>query len=187
MLNKKYYAGIGSRDIPSHIEKLMSDIASLLEIKGYILRSGGARGSDLAFEKGVNNKNNKEIFYTDYYTKLGVEYKYEKSDLNFADSMVKKYHPSKGKINNKHAYKLQARNTFQYFGIGDTQNSSFIICYTKDGSEGKTTFETGGTGQCLRIAYDYNTKIYNLKNYVGVSAKEMVDFIIKETVDMKDD
>lgn len=187
MAKYRYYAGIGSRECPEHIQKLMTEIAAILERKNYILRSGGAIGADTAFEKGVVK--NKEIFYTDDYAVNGERFTYERSDLDFADKILKTYHPAyqvkNGKkgpgIKNIKAVKLLSRNTFQVFGVGTkTLNSDFVICYTSDGAETVTTFDTGGTGQAIRISYDYDIKVYNLKNYIGVTAEEMVNFILGE-------
>lgn len=183
MNNYKYYAGIGSRDTPEHIQEKMTEIAQILERRKYILRSGGAIGADLAFERGVHL--NKEIFYIDDYAINNKLFEYEKADLEFADKMLKEFHPSYkksgGGIKNIKSKKLLSRNTFQVFGVGKkTLNSEFIICYTKDGAETLTTYDTGGTGQAIRIAYDYGIPVYNLKNYIGVSAEEMVEFILNE-------
>ncbi len=52
----KYYAGIGSREIPRGIVNIMTGISIELENSGYILRSGGAKGADSTFEYGVQNK-----------------------------------------------------------------------------------------------------------------------------------
>lgn len=179
-MKNKFYAGIGSRETPEHIQAIMTEIATLLERRRYVLRSGGAIGADLAFEKGVSNTSAKEIFKNDFYFINGKKEYYSKEDLSFADQMVKKYHPSKGKMKLDH-YKLHARNTFQIFGCGRlTSNSEFIICYTPDGAEAKTTEDTGGSGQAIRIANAYDIPVYNLKNYIGVSAKEMVDFVLRK-------
>lgn len=184
MASFKYYAGIGSRSTPEHIMTLMTKIAEILERKKYILRSGGAVGADTAFENGVTRY--KEIFYRHSYSINGEEnVYYKKSDLSFADKILKEYHPSYKKggngIKNTTAKELLSRNTFQIFGVGEvTENSKFVICYTPDGAETVTTYDTGGTGQALRIASDYNIPVYNLKNYIGVTAEEMVDFILSE-------
>ena len=65
----KKYAGIGSRKVPDDIGGLMTSISEKLCQKGYLLRSGGAEGSDKKFEKGVKLSvisgtpiYNKEIF-----------------------------------------------------------------------------------------------------------------------------
>jgi len=57
-----YYAGIGARATPPGMLDLMSRIANKLEGMGYILRSGGAAGADTAFERGVINAANRQIY-----------------------------------------------------------------------------------------------------------------------------
>jgi len=50
-------------------------------------------------------------------------------------------------------------------GIGFTKVSSFVLCWTPDGADGKrttTTRRTGGTGQAIRLAARYNVPLYNL-------------------------
>lgn len=176
---RRYYSGIGSRDTPEHIQKLMTEIAEVLERRRYILRSGGCIGADLAFEAGVTR--HKEIFYTTHYQiNDGELLQYPKGDWDFATDTFKRLHPSKGKVKRKDARDLLTRNTFQIFGVGDTVNVDFVLCYTPDGAETYTTWDTGGTGQAIRIANDYDIPVYNLKNYIGVKAEEMVDFILNE-------
>lgn len=53
MTTKKFYAGIGSREAPEDILTFMKWIGSKLYEKGYILRSGGAKGADTAFAMGA--------------------------------------------------------------------------------------------------------------------------------------
>ena len=56
------YAGIGSRGTPDRIQMLMADIAEALATRGWVLRSGGARGADTAFETGCDRaQGRKEI------------------------------------------------------------------------------------------------------------------------------
>ena len=55
-----YYAGVGGRETPAHVLNLMTRIAQGLTKVGGILRSGGARGADTAFEAGAGSA--KEIF-----------------------------------------------------------------------------------------------------------------------------
>ena len=54
------YTAVGSRETPAAVGKLMREIASGLERRGYVLRSGAALGADSAFEDGVTT--HKEIF-----------------------------------------------------------------------------------------------------------------------------
>ena len=55
----KFYTGIGSRQTPKDILNLIEDVAFKLASKGYILRSGAAKGADTAFEDGAKAYANK--------------------------------------------------------------------------------------------------------------------------------
>jgi predicted Rossmann fold nucleotide-binding protein DprA/Smf involved in DNA uptake len=44
-MKNKIYAGVGSRETPEAIQKLMFKIAAILARKGYKLRSGAAEGA----------------------------------------------------------------------------------------------------------------------------------------------
>ena len=50
-----YYAGVGSRETPLHICELMTQIAKKLSSLGWVCRSGGAEGADLAFMRGLQD------------------------------------------------------------------------------------------------------------------------------------
>lgn len=151
-----FYAGIGSRRTPNEILEFMTAISQRLEKVGYILRSGGAIGADLAFEKGVKDPNHKEIFY--------------KEDANdLTRKIALHFHPSPDSLKkNAYALDLMARNTFQIFGRDLNQPVSFVMCYTPDGCShfSTRTRETGGTAQAIAIASFFEIPIYNLANKV---------------------
>ena len=58
---KRFYAGIGSRETPIEYLQLFTRVATYLEGNNFMLRSGGAKGADQAFEAGVTD-NNYEIY-----------------------------------------------------------------------------------------------------------------------------
>src|SRR6478735_1288827 len=60
--NHFYYAGIGSRETPKYFQDIMLSIATYLESEGWGLRSGAAKGADAAFESGIQETKNKEIY-----------------------------------------------------------------------------------------------------------------------------
>ena len=154
---REYYAGIGSRKIEKDIEDFMAKFANVIENTSIVLRSGGAEGSDKAFEKGVEKKANKNIFYA------------EDADLMsyFAAYL---FHPAPYILSkNEYAKKLMARNTFQVLGDLSSdviEPSLFVMCWTKDGVEThkQRTKETGGTGQAISIADVFGIPVINLKN-----------------------
>jgi hypothetical protein len=160
-METKLYAGIGSRNTPSHILGQMSEIATHLGSLNWVLRSGHADGADLAFENGAK-EDTAEIWLPWFtFNKSLPKYKYHihrvisQDDTEAYDS-VKKYHPNPNRLSFG-AVSLMARNYRQIIGL-KSQNSSFVICWTSDGKD------SGGTGQAIRIARDNNIPVYNLFN-----------------------
>lgn len=149
----KYYTGIGARKTPALICEGMSQIGIFLQSHGYILRSGGAEGADTAFAKYVANK---EI-YLPWKNFNGIT---DGIVPPYNEEFVKKYHPKFSSLTGGKR-KLMSRNTYQVLGEDLLTKSEFIICWTADG---KTS---GGTGQALRIAKDYNIPIFNMNGDLG--------------------
>ena len=148
------YAGIGSRETPAHIIRVMRKVASLLASKGWLLRSGGAEGADTAFEEGcllVEGKN--EIFLP------WKGFNKNPSQLFFLSkesmAMAEKYHPSWTRLSEA-AKKMMARNCYQVLGAKLQSPAQIVLCWTKDGQA------SGGTGQAIRIAEDLHIPVMNL-------------------------
>ena len=145
----KFYAGIGSRKAPQNILDFMTKIASVLEKNGYTLRSGGAKGCDQYFAKGVQLA--KEIF--------------KSSDAkDWAFEEVKKYLPADRPPTfdswNPYVKGLLARNMMQILGSGGDSPVAFIVCWTPQGDY--QTSKVGGTGYAIRCALNRNIPVYNL-------------------------
>jgi hypothetical protein len=138
----KYYAGIGSRKTPTSILETMTKIARLYEANDWKLRSGGAIGADSAFEAGVQDNSNKEIFYAKDATDEALE-------------LAASVHPAWHRCND-YVRKLHARNCMQILGKDLNTPVKLVICWTPNGER------TGGTGQALRLADKYGIPIVNL-------------------------
>lgn len=153
----RIYTGIGSRDIPKEIETLFTKIAMSLAKRDYTLRSGGADGSDLAFEPGCDKLNGKKEIYIPWKGFNG-----SKSELyNVTEEMYRiaeKYHPYWHNLKDG-AKKLHARNCCQMLGKELNLCTDFVICYTEGGKL------KGGTATALRIAKDYGVKVFNAGGY----------------------
>lgn len=148
----KFYTGIGSRETPPDLQKIMHCIANALANDNWILRSGGAEGADSAFEAGAakkriylpwNNFNGKTVDGVNYIVPP------------YAESWVMDYHPDADYLSPA-AKKLMSRNTYQVLGDDLDTPSDVVFCWT---SAGKAS---GGTGQAMRIARDYKIPIINL-------------------------
>lgn len=152
---EKSYAGIGSRETPAEILMYMTQIASLLESKGYTLFSGGASGADTAFESGVSNPENKKIFlpWEGFNDNKSDLYKISRKAVRIA----KEYHPTWDYLP-KNTKLLIARNGYQVLGESLSDPVDMVICYTSDGRA------KGGTGQAIRIANHYKIPVFNLQD-----------------------
>lgn len=158
---RKYYAGIGSRSTPADVLLTMQKLSRRLESEGWVLRSGGAAGADSAFESGVRDSDNKQIFLPSRYfngrsdNDPGMVNSSSLPSWEGALETVDKFHPAPGNLTD-FARKLMARNAMQVLGSDLETPSSFILCYTPRGEV------TGGTGQALRMAQNYQIPVVNL-------------------------
>lgn len=153
-----FFTGVGSRKVPLEVGCLMTSIAYKMAIMGYGLRSGGAKGSDQAFELGVNkaiaaglvSTAAKQIFYANDATP-------------WAMNVAKAYHPAWNKMG-EYAQKLHGRNAFQVLGRDLKSPSMGVICWTPDGcmTHAARAYKTGGTGTAISIADNYQVPISNL-------------------------
>lgn len=150
----KYYTGVGSRKTPKDICQKMTEIAAKLESFGYILRSGGADGADIAFEMGVKDPDNKHIYLP------WKNFNHNPSHRYWAPSrevytLTKFIHPNYNMLSSA-SQKLHARNFYQVLGDDLSTPSDFLICWTENGKE------IGGTRTALKVAYVKDIPVYNL-------------------------
>ena len=141
----KCYAGIGSRETPRDVLDLMTRIAEKLSRQDWVLRSGGAKGADSAFEKGAGGW--KEIYTTDDCEEWCLE-------------KVEKFVPADRpplRTMKPFIQKLLGRNMKQVFGPDGNVPSRFVICWTSDGKD------AGGTGYAIRAAWDAGIPVFNLQ------------------------
>lgn len=163
MKHLKTYTGIGSRQTPPKILNIMTETARRLDVRGYVLRSGGAVGADTAFEAGADPRNC-QIFlpwrrFNSHRSKLHSS----NTDLPWSDAkaIAARTHPAWHKCSSPVA-ELMTRNVFQVLGPTLDQPSDFVICWTPDGEE------VGGTAQALRLAKQYDIPVYNLGTPQGL-------------------
>lgn len=168
-----YYAGIGSRETPPEVLAVFREVAKTLAKKNFILRSGGAKGADTAFESGCDEgRGYKEI----YLPWRGFENNPSRLVISPCEThpiykIAKEHHPNWGGLS-QGAKKLMGRNVLQVLGVSLTQKSSFIICWTKDGKE------VGGTGFALRLAKTYKVPVINVGSWEIVTKRKVLDEII---------
>lgn len=153
-----YYAGIGSRETPQDVLSTFKIVATYLANKGFTLRSGGAKGSDRAFENGCDKVNGIKEIYLPWKGFEGSNSNLIVEEGGKAYEIAQKFHPYWHNLS-QGARKLQARNSHQVLGSNLNTPSKFIICWTKNGSG------SGGTGQAIRIAKNYDIPVFDAGKY----------------------
>lgn len=159
------YAGIGSRETPANVLKLMTRVATRLAARGYTLRSGGCEGADVAFEQGATSK---EIFlpWKNYNGSDSQHYHITADALTLAASI----HPAWERCSYG-ARKLHARNCQIILGQNLDQPVDFVICWHQG---------TGGTMQGVRLAIQRGIPVINLADPNWV--QQIVDILNKKEV-----
>lgn len=144
-----FYTGVGSRETPPEVLKAMKTTAAMLSKLGYVLRSGGAGGADLAFEAG-------STMFDIYIPWKG--FNNSTSELwgvcDEALQLASQIHPAWERCS-QGAKKLHARNCYQVLGDDLETPSEFLICYTKDGKD------VGGTATAIKLARANNIPVFN--------------------------
>lgn len=153
----KYYSGIGSRQTSPEIMAFMKEIASILEERGWTLRSGAADGADSAFASGV--KKNAEIWipwksFGHPHNPSHVYKIIDNKNDHLAIESVNKFHPNGPNLKDP-ARLLMMRNFRQIKGL-NAPDSKFVICWTPNGER------KGGTRQAWDIADYYGVPVFNL-------------------------
>lgn len=133
----KYYAGIGSRQTPQNILNNMTILAASLDARSYILRSGGAKGADKAFEAGAKQS-------------IILRPKHATGE---ARAIAASFHPAWHNCD-EYARNLHGRNA--QIILGEKLNSpvDFVLCWTPNETR-------GGTSLGIKIARHNNIPVYN--------------------------
>lgn len=152
-MSRMSYAGIGARATPIDVCRHMRNIAINLEATGFVLRSGHADGADKAFESGVTEEDNMEIYLPWKGFNGSKSSRYTICPRAF--ELAERYHPAWNKCG-PYAKKLIARNGYQLLGQTLENPSKFAICWTPGGRT------IGGTGQGIRIAEAYEIPVINM-------------------------
>ena len=163
------YAGLGSRRTPKEIMLKMNRIAKRLEELGYILHSGGALGADKAFEGAPQPFTKERNVITEWASykhivKQKIIFKADQA-TDRTRTIAKEIHPAPNRLSG-YVLDLQARNTFQIFGINLDTTVDFIICWTPNGmtSHDERTIKEGGTAQAISMASLKGIPVINMAN-----------------------
>lgn len=155
----EYYTGIGSRKTPKEIQTQIEKIAQNLAKRKLILRSGGAIGADMAFEKGARKEKDISpvIYRPETFDSSSENYQICKEELiSILDSKLRfaSLQPF--------TKRLFLRNINQVLGLPGEPKSKFLICWTPH--ENYDQIDCGGSRIAIRIAKKYQIPVWNLVN-----------------------
>lgn len=172
----KHYTGVGSRNTPEDVQQLMEAVADKLAREGYILRSGGADGADLGFQRGANKpfqrgqdiSTHPPIVYLPWKSfnlqiqknVLGQYVVVSEHPLrDRARQMVSEVHPAWEKCS-QGAKALHTRNAYQALGDNLNNPSSFCLLWAEPTLGGEAV--KGGTNMAFQLCRNHGVPTYNL-------------------------
>lgn len=158
MSHRKYYTGVGSRQTPPRALLTIDSVAARIAQHGYIMRSGGAGGADTAF--AIATPPDQREIWVPWFGFNGSASKLVPTPEAF--EIAAQHHPGWERLG-RGARGLHARNVHQVLGADLKTPSRFVLCWTPDGAETRTSSETGGTGQAIRIAIAYGVPVINMQ------------------------
>jgi hypothetical protein len=155
----KFFSGLGSRKTPINVGRIQAKTAYKLSNQGWVLRSGGADGSDKFFELGVNNSKNKKRIYT------VKNYQYDLDERNRNEVIEALSSESWIQLDNCKEYTqlLFKRNVCQVLG-DSRENTLSKFCIYWIPCKSIYDKEAGGTRIAARICEKYNIQQFNMYN-----------------------
>lgn len=145
---------IGSRETPTDVLGIITDIAQRFAEQGWTLRSGGAQGADYASELGFDKvKAHKEIYlpWRGFNGHKSELYSVSIDALKMAQSVIPWWTTLK-----QGAQKLHGRNCYQVLGQNLKTPSDLVICWTHNGEK------IGGTRTAILLAEMNGIPVLNL-------------------------
>ena len=147
----KEYAGIGNRfGVPDSELAFVERLAAYLARIGFTCRSGGAVGTDTAFERGATDVGQRLL---EKFSANGVR----RSPLRDELMEVSARHHPDWEACDDYVRLLHARNAQIVLGKTMVLPVRFVLCWAADPSK-------GGTSQALRLADHYGIKWVNLRD-----------------------
>ncbi|UOL48667.1 hypothetical protein [Pseudomonas phage Astolliot] len=154
--------GIGTRYPDHQAFQMMVKIAKRMAGLGWSLRSGGAIGSDSAWEQGWSGFDTKEIYLA---AGADKEFDYQINSYDMwmeAQDIASRVHPVWERLSQT-SQDLHTRNIFQVLGLTLDRKSDILVAY----AEPKGHSVKGGTATAYNLAKSLGVPVYNLYTVEG--------------------
>ena len=166
------YAGVGARKTPKLVLGQMREMAANLAAGGWQLRTGGAKGADDAFARGVST-DRRTVFipWRGYNGWSGPEGRALTADeLQVLRAAAAPHHPAWQNCAPR-VRDLHARNVAVLLGADMREPVNAMVCWTESGRI------QGGTGMAIRLAQHYRIPVLNLATVDVSEAMDRLDRI----------
>ena len=156
----KLYAGMGSRSTPSDALVFIEELAYLMAKRGYGLRSGGAQGADMAFERGCDRAGGLKAIWlpwSGFNNRVPENHSVAVGSQLEAYKQASKFHFTWNHLKTS-VRAMHARTEHILCGsrIITPRYVDFLITWTPLG------LDTGGAGQAIRSATAKGIPVFNL-------------------------
>lgn len=130
------YVGMGEQKIPKDYRNIVIEIAKELSDRGFIMRSGGSKGTETFFEKGTKFRN-REIYlpwngFNEKECNSIGNYlctdKLSRDLVNQAEELIAPHHSHWDKLNGTHK-RLYIKQVFQLLGRNLDSPTNFVLYY----------------------------------------------------------
>ena len=162
-MTTKAFAGIGSESITVDESNLAQELASYMARLGWVLYSGNANGSDIAFQRGSGGRCVVFLpwagFNMEEYNGPFIE-TYDVGKTAEGIASVARFHVSHGHHLKPGTMRTLARDHHQVMGYRTWPKVKFVICCANLDSKGEIA---GGTGQACKIAASEGIPILNIR------------------------
>lgn len=154
------YTGIGARELSQSIQVEFTEIGRRLALIGYTLRSGGAEGADLAFERGADKGHGKKEIFLPWksFNHSDSTYILESPTPQGIVDIASKLYPRWDR-SSQGVQRLHARNVRQILGQDLNDPSAFVVCYTERPYNDPNAI--GGTLFGIKLAEANDIPVFN--------------------------
>lgn len=169
MLEEHFYSGVGSRRTSADRMGRLTRIATALDARNYILRSGAADGPDTAFERGAAVSRRRIYVPNETFGNRPKGQVIVPKNVNLmlwlkACLIAERFHPQGSRMP-QDVRELMGRNVYQVLGDNLRTPSDFLICEAplpQIDDQGRVVDVDGGTGLAVRLATAYGVPVYHL-------------------------
>lgn len=185
------YGGVGSRDTPQDIQRIMSDLGCALCNVGYLGMSGEADGADFAFHEGARSSPRySEVGFAAFlpFNPMTVKRQpapvfedwahgiYDASQFPNFDQANELAFRARGSFHGLYekGIALHTRNAYQVLSPTLQNPVRRLICWAEPTGSNSGRVR-GGTNTAVQIALSHNVPVVNL--YYDEKVAEVLDFI----------